>query len=209
MERLPTQPNADSILWEGHKPGDGAIYRRECLNPQSAGSIGVFWAKQAPGTRGADPEVVARQAVSRMRLSGPDIQSPKAGGTYVVGMPMWLHVGTSPTTYGPNRASATSGPVTVTAVARVSSITWTMGDGRSVTCQGPGTQYKPEFGRAPSPNCGHLYTHTSTGRSGRRFTITATSTWQVDWYGAGQRGGFTQIRTSRVRVAVGELQALG
>ncbi|WP_258017389.1 ATP/GTP-binding protein [Streptomyces noursei] len=124
-------------------------------------------------------------------------------------MPMWMHAGVSPTTFGPNTASATAGAVTVTATARVTGIRWAMGDGTTVSCPGPGALYKPSYGKRTSPDCGHAYTHTSADQSGSKYTVSATSQWQVDWVGAGQHGQFTMERTSQVRVSVGELQALG
>ncbi|WP_460120339.1 hypothetical protein [Streptomyces phaeofaciens] len=57
-----------------------------------------------------------------MKLAGPDIASPRATGKYLVGMPMWMWVNQSATTYGPNTASASAGGVTVTATAKVSKI---------------------------------------------------------------------------------------
>ncbi|WP_239471463.1 ATP/GTP-binding protein [Streptomyces sp. NEAU-S7GS2] len=210
MEKLKPQPPADSVMWNGHHPGDGgAIYTRECFTGNRIGSVGPFWSAKDPGAQTVDPAVVARQAVDRMRLSGPDIQSPRADGRYVVGMPMWLHVGQSPTTFGPNSASAAAGGVQVTATAKVVRIRWSMGDGSSVVCQGPGAVYRPSDGKRPSPDCGHVYRRTSAGQDDKRYTLTATSTWQVDWNGAGQQGQFTETRSAQVRVPVGELQALG
>ncbi|MGW7641748.1 ATP/GTP-binding protein [Streptomyces decoyicus] len=212
VSKLEPQPPADSVMWGGHKPGDGgAIYTRECFTGNKVGSVGPFWSAKAPGAQTVDPEVLARQAVDRMRLSGPDIQSPRADGTYVVGMPMWLHVGQSRTTFGPASATAAAGGVQVTATAKVTEIKWSMGDGSALTCRGPGAAYKPAYGKRPSPDCGHLYRRTSAGQDGKKFTVTATSTWQVDWNGAGQQGQgqFTEVRTAQVRVSVGELQALG
>ncbi|MFF7415681.1 ATP/GTP-binding protein [Streptomyces lydicus] len=218
MRRLSPQPPADSPVWGGHKPGQGAIYVPSCPYKPLAAAVGVdaaadltapFWAARQPAAAAVDPVMLARRAVSRMRLSGPDIQSPQPGRTYVVGMPMWMHVGTSPTTYGPNSASATAGAVTVTATAQVTGVEWAMGDGKTVVCTGPGTAYRSAFGKQSSPDCGHLYTRTSAAQPSHTFPVTATATWRIDWQGAGQQGHFTQTRSSQVRVSVGEVQALG
>jgi hypothetical protein len=214
--KLAPPPPVGSPLWEGHKPGDGDVYVRACAYDAGATAVGAgygrpgtFWSATTPAARSVDPEVLARRAVERMRLDGPNIQSPRAGGTYVVGMPLWLHVGQSPNTFGPTSKSASAGAVTVTATAEVANIKWSMGDGTTVTCQGPGTAYKPSFGKRPSPDCGHVYTHTSAGSGGKKYTVTARATWQITWTGAGQQGEFTTGRASQVQVPVGELQALG
>ncbi|GJF25027.1 hypothetical protein SHO565_55910 [Streptomyces sp. HO565] len=52
---------------------------------------------------------------------------------------MWLWGRQGETTYGPASATASAGAATVTATATVTSIRWTMGDGSTVTCTGPGT----------------------------------------------------------------------
>jgi hypothetical protein len=86
-----------------------------------------------------------------------------------------------------------------------------MGDGAAVTCTGPGTSYRGSESMADSPDCGHRYTHTSSGQPGEWFPLTATSTWTVDWEVAGggaDSGQFTEIRTSTVGVRVGELQVV-
>jgi hypothetical protein len=64
---------------------------------------------------------------------------------------------------------------------------------------------------ADSPDCGHRYTHTSSGQPGERFALTATSTWTVDWEvtgGGPDSGQFTEIRTTTAGVQVGELQVV-
>ncbi|MCX4911981.1 ATP/GTP-binding protein [Streptomyces sp. NBC_00687] len=201
------QPPASSDLWKGHKPGDGAIYMRACLTgPDNA--IDIFWAADPPAEAPVDPAVLARQAVDKMTLLGPDIASPQAAGKYTVGVPMWMWVNQSATSYGPNTASASAGAVTVTATAKVSKIVWRMGDGSSVTCNGPGTRYQASQGLNPSPTCGHVYDKTSAGSSGGRYPITATATWTIDWQGGGETGQLTEIRQTNMTVSIGELQVV-
>ncbi|MFD4588283.1 ATP/GTP-binding protein [Streptomyces sp. NPDC058434] len=173
--------------------------------------ISTFVADGAAGVPAIDPAVVAQQAVDKMRLTGPDIASPRPAGKYIVGVPVWMWVHQSPTTYGPNTASATAGGVTVTATAKVTKLVWKMGDGSTVTCNGPGTPYKASYGKQDSPTCGHTYTRTSASRSGGTYALTATSTWTVDWQvsGSGEAGQLTEIRQSQEQVAIGELQVVG
>lgn len=205
-EKIDPQPPADSLGWEGHKPGDGAVYRIWCVD---SGRTGLIWAPTAPEAAPIDPEVLARQAVDKMLLAGPDITiNPKPGGKGLVGMPVWMSVGQSPTTYGPNTASASAGAVTVTATAQVSSIRWDMGDGTSVTCNGPGTPYQKSFGLKASPDCGHVYKQPSSTQAGGKFKVSATATWAVNWQGGGQTGQLPQVRTSAVELTIVESQAV-
>lgn len=230
VQRLSPQPPAGSAMWEGHKPGQGAIYTRQCIfgpdNPAfrvGAPSSRTFWAATPPAATGPDPAQLAQQAVDKMLLKGPDINSPKpappsgcgkeakapAGfGCYTVGVPVWMSLGTSDTTWGPNRASASAGGMTVTATARVSKVLWTMGDGATVTCTKPGTPYKASYGARKSPDCGHLYARTSEDEKEGTYAVSATSTWDIDWNGGGQQGQLTETRTSQVRVNTTELQVV-
>ena len=165
-EKLDPQPPKDSVNGDGHSPDEGAVYRVTCTNPTRVGTIFVPNGSEPPAEQ-INPEAVARRAVDSMRLDGPDVASPRSDRRYVLGMPMWMWVRQSPTTWGPNTASATAGSVTVT--AKVTSIRWDMGDGTTVTCTGPGTPYDTSEGKAESPDCGHRYTKpSSTQKDGKR-----------------------------------------
>lgn len=203
------QPPAGSLDWEGHEPGDGAVYEQNCTRDDGRLTIGrMVWLAEPPQQETIDPAVLAQRAVDRMTLLGPDIASPRAAGKYVVGVPMWMWVNRSTTTYGPNTASASAGGVTVTATAKVSKIVWRMGDGATVTCRGPGTPYTGSAGMAESPTCGHVYAKTSAGVPGGKYEVTATSTWTIDWQGGGASGQLTEMRQSEVQVAIGEVQVV-
>ncbi|MEU5194507.1 ATP/GTP-binding protein [Streptomyces scabiei] len=204
------QPPVGSLDWEGHEPGDGAVYEQTCGWGGVDGDtiVRMVWLAEPPAQETADPAVLAQRAVDSMTLLGPDIASPRAAGKYTVGVPMWMWVNQSATTFGPNTASASAGGVTVTATAKVSKIVWQMGDGASVTCNGPGTPYQASEGMAQSPTCGHVYSKTSAGAKNGKFPVTATSTWTIDWQGGGQAGQLTEIRQTNGQVAIGELQVV-
>ncbi|MFD7708585.1 ATP/GTP-binding protein [Streptomyces sp. NPDC059786] len=203
------QPPAGSLDWEGHEPGDGAVYEQSCTRSQGLLTIvRMVWLADPPAQETVDPAVLAQRAVDSMTLLGPDIASPRAAGTYTVGVPMWMWVNQSATTYGPNTASASAGGITVTAVAKVSKIVWQMGDGASVTCNGPGTAYQASDGMAQSPTCGHVYSKTSAAARNGKYPLTATSTWTIDWQGGGAAGQLIQTRQTNVQVAIGELQVV-
>lgn len=209
-ELVKPQPPADSADWDGHKPGDGAVYEQTCGWGGIDGNtiVRLVWLADPPEQEAVDPAVLAQRAVDSMTLLGPDVASPRAAGTYTVGVPMWMWVKQSATTYGPNTASASAGGVTVSATAKVSKIVWEMGDGTSVTCDGPGTPYTSSRGMARSPDCGHVYSKTSASAAGGRFPVTATSTWTIDWQGGGQAGQLTEVRQTDVQAAVGEVQVV-
>ncbi|MFE7764194.1 ATP/GTP-binding protein [Streptomyces sp. NPDC057438] len=204
------QPPAGSLDWEGHEPGDGAVYEQTCGWGGVDGDtiVRMVWLAEPPAQETVDPAVLAQRAVDSMTLLGPDIASPRAAGKYTVGVPMWMWVNQSATTFGPNTASASAGGITVTATAKVSKIVWKMGDGASVTCNGPGTPYQASEGMAQSPTCGHVYSKASAGAKNGKFPVTATSTWTIDWQGGGQAGQLTEIRQTNGQVAIGELQVV-
>lgn len=215
-KKLDPQPPAPSKYWEGHDPADGgAVYVQRCRYYMESGTSNLITETVYGGPGGAppapavDPTVLAQQAVDRMRLRGPEIGiTPKPGGMGVIGMPVYMWTATGPETYGPNTASATAGAVTVSAVAKVSKIVWTMGDGKTVVCTTAGTPYKKSYGAEPSPDCGHRYTRPSSTEASGKYHVTATSTWTIDWTGGGTSGQLTEVRDSDVDIAVAEVQVV-
>ncbi|WP_159007162.1 ATP/GTP-binding protein [Streptomyces sp. NRRL S-813] len=212
--KLVPQPPPENLTMQDAKRrgGKGAAYQVIC---PSTGRFGVVWipdGQNQPAAPQIDPEVLARRAVDSMKLVGPKVANPKAGGKYVVGMPTWMWVDQTLTTYGPNSATATAGGVTVTATAEVSSISWDMGDGTpSVVCDGPGTKYTPSMGKTQSPDCGHVYDKASTDETGGKFHGTAKATWTVNWQvtgGPADAGSFTEVRQTQFTVDVREVQVL-
>lgn len=152
------------------------------------------------------PRVIARQMawylidrihLKPIRIGGTPLSSaPDSMG--LVGLPVWLWVDRpSPDTWGPNRASAGG----VSLVARVESITWSMGDGTTFSC-GLGTPWKPALGAGESPTCGHVYVKQGT------YTITATTHWVARWSGYGESGTIRLPLTARRTYRVGELQVI-
>lgn len=215
-KKLNPQPPASSKYWEGHDPAEGgAVYVRTCIYHMESGTSNTITEAVYGGPGGAPPPpavgpaVVAQQAVDKMLLQGPEIGiTPKPGGTGVIGMPVYMWTATGPETYGPNTASATAGAVTVSAVAKVSKIVWTMGDGKTVICTTAGTPYEKSYGAEPSPDCGHLYTRPSSTQPSGKYHVTATSTWTINWTGGGTSGQLTEVRDSDVDIAVAEVQVV-
>ncbi|MER6971185.1 hypothetical protein ABT304_09040 [Nocardioides sp. NPDC000445] len=212
IQAVDPAPPAGDPVWKGHEPGDGAVYN--CYQPQTS-LLTQIWSADPPegAASGPSPREVAQMAVEQMNLSAIDIGiTPEPGEDRVglVGMPVWLWVQQpNSQTYGPATASASAGGITVTATARVHQITWDMGDGTTITCDTPGTPYEASYGRKASPDCGHVYTLSSSRKPGEKYTVTASSSWVVNWQGAGQTGTIRLDGLSRsVQIAVGEAQVL-
>ncbi|MFG3399177.1 ATP/GTP-binding protein [Streptomyces parvus] len=209
--RLDPQPPPENAYWKGHDRSEkGAVYGVHCPGQQGARTVWIADGEAPDAAPVIDPEAVARRAAASMKLTGPTVASPRAAGEYVVGMPMWMWATPSPNTTGPISASATAGGVTVTATAKVTTIRWAMGDGTTVTCNGPGTPYTPDRGKAMSPDCGHLYERTAHDKPGGRFQGTATATWTITWTAPalGDSGQFAETRQTAWTARVGEVQVV-
>lgn len=148
---------------------------------------------QVPPGGGAplpSPEELARQAYSQLRLPSPSIAaSPE--GPQLVRLPTWMWIENG---WEPVSATASVPGVSVTATAKPTTVDWSMGEGGSRTCDGPGTHYTADQDpRSASPDCGYTYRRTS-GEKG--FSVTATVRWSVTWSGAGQSGTFDGLSTT-------------
>lgn len=212
LQPVDPQPPAGDPAWQGHEPGDGAVY--QCFQPQTDMVVYIWSQNPPPGSGGGPtPREVAEIAIDQMNLRAIDIgitPEPGADSIGLVGMPVWMWAANPDShTYGPATASASAGGITITATARVHQITWVMGDGNTVVCSTAGTPYRPSYGKKESPDCGHVYTHSSGGLADGRFTVTAISDWVVTWEGAGQTGTIRLNGLQRsVEIAVGEAQVL-
>ena len=142
-----------------------------------------------------------------MALTGPAIRlSIPADKFATVGVPVWLWTEVTPTTWGPNSATASVPGLSVTATAQARQIVWDTGDGRSETCRNPGTPYYT--GGVVSPTCQHVYERSSAQEPDTAYRVTATTTWDVTWTGGGTSGSLTVTRVSTGSVRVGEVQVL-
>jgi hypothetical protein len=208
------QPGDASKLWDGHRDGDGKPTGviHNCLAPGAPGGYeswySSFW---VPDTFSEemiriDPAEVAQRAVAAMKLRAGQLGAtplPGARARSVVGLPTWMWVADAgENTWGPITRTATAGPVSVTATAQVRDISYDMGDGTTVRCTTPGTEWTPAAGTTDSPDCGHRYTQPGD------YTITANSHWQVRWHGAGQTGTLTFTLTNTRNIEVTELQVV-
>ena len=180
------------------QPPSGAWYVYKCTGPGVRDTLyrpPVWIADGRPGPVPLpSPAELAAQARNQLRLPAPRIKANPAGDQ-LVSLPTWLWLDRS--SWGDVSATASVPGVSVTAVAKPTSVTWSMGDGSSVTCTGPGSPF-PTGGapRSASPDCGHTYTTSSAGQRADAFPVTATVKWTVTWSGAGQGGTLPDMTTS-------------
>lgn len=179
-----TDPDAEQVLGTGGAtPGQWVI--PTCAGPGVINPMPPFWVSGATPPAAevvqVNPVVVGEQAVKQLGFGSPSIEmAPPAGSPQLVGVATWLWL--APGSWHPLTASASAGPVTATATATPSRVVWDMGDGASVTCDGPGTPYS-----ASDPDASTDCSYTWPGPGS--FTVTATVYWSVTWTAAGAAGG--------------------
>ena len=201
-----TEPQADP---PPGGPADGAWYTPTCL----AGVQQPRWfdAPPAGAEPPPDPETVALQALAEIRLREPDLQiKPDPNGAGLVGLPVWLWVERGLETWGPISNDRTVRGLRVEITATVTNLTFDLGDGSPpVSCPSGGTPY-PRGATGPSPDCGHVFTKSSRQQPGQKFTVTATTTWTVNWTAStGETGTLgPQSREATVGVRINELQVV-
>lgn len=158
-----------------------------------------------------DPAELAQTAVSQMGLEAPEITStPNNTETLgAVGLPVWLWVANlGETTTGPNTTSASAGAVTVTATAKFTGMSIDMGDGTTIECDGPGTEY-PGTGIDPSPDCGHIYEQMSDDQPDGLYTVEITAHWTVTWdSNVGAAGEIPVDLTTSKQLRIGSYQTV-
>ncbi len=156
------------------------------------------------------PAVVAAQlgaqATADLRLPSPVIvMNPPTTSDQLVRVPTWMWMSNGSWTPQAATASVPGFSVTATAVPQVAR--WRTGDGKTVTCRGPGTPWRAGTDpRRPSPTCGHTYL-----RPAKNVAASATVSWRVTWRSAdGSLSGVGPplTTTASVRLSVIEAPAL-
>lgn len=157
-----------------------------------------------------DPEELARRALARITIRPPRIAvAPRRDtGPGLVGLPVWMWAENALETFGPEISrTATERGLTVEITAVFDRIVWDMGDGRTVTCTGPGTEYKVTGRHAGqrSPTCGY---HRGYAKAGD-YVVRASTHWTVTWRGGGESGEIPVTRTTgTVPIQIDELQVV-
>ncbi len=163
-----------------------------------------------PGGAPVPVEVVAAQlgaqAAADLQLPKPVLlMNPPTTSRQLVRVPTWMWM--SNDSWTPQTATASVPGFSVTATAVPEFARWAMGDGRTVTCRGPGTPWRSGTDpRRASPTCGHTYL-----RPGRGVLASATVSWKVSWRSAdGSLSGAGPALATRAsaRLSVVEAPAL-
>lgn len=163
-------------------------------------------ARPAPPTR-AEVESVARSLLGRLQIPeatpfvGPD-PSVNEWGMAVVGYPLWLWT----PDMAPFSTTVSGQGLSIAMSAQPVATTFSMGDGRSVTCATTQPYPAGTVPGTPSPVCGHVYETPSL--PGGTYTVTATTQWSVAWSALGYSGTLPVSRTASRSLPVGELQAV-
>lgn len=207
MRREVPQPPFDDPRWQGHT--DGSIWA--CVREQGydEGKHLVtkwVWLPGRPDTVVVDPLTLVYEAIATMQLAPPMINTaPAAGQVGLVNMPVWLWVDKTENTWGPIVRSASVPGLSVTATAQVKAVNWSMGDGSTVRCDGPGTPYDESMGVKVSPTCGHRYTKTSHKLPNCKYPVTATAQWDITWRSTlGDTGQIAMTEQAATQLRIGE-----
>jgi hypothetical protein len=169
------------IIWIGagsepDPPVEGTVYWIVC----SDGYVNIL--VYDPGNI-VDPGTLARRAFAELPLIYPSPRTaPPPTAKQLVGVRTWLWV--DPADWQPMSATATIVGLSATVTAQPTKVIWTMGDGSTVTCNGPGTPYDPKLPDSEqSSTCSHTYQHDGT------YTVRATIVWTVSWAATNGQGG--------------------
>ena len=225
------QPAAGTVWWDGHSAADGQVVLWVCTGGLTTATctyctvlVPHFAANGAAAAGGGapppppppTPEQLAQQAYQL--LSTPDPSMNFGPDPNRIAVKYWLYLWVDDP--GVVSATVTAGAVSVTAIAKMTSVIWTMGEpvsadnfgGRAapITCQGLGTNPGPSVDTTAEPaagTCAYMYqvrsTPERTGGSGT-WPVTATANWTITWAAnTGQAGTLAappRVSTTQVRV---------
>jgi hypothetical protein len=189
---------------------DPSLNSAGCGSPPTPPNPPQFGSDNFSG-RGNQPTAGQAAAIAVARLQLPKI-APGIGpppdinpwNMAAVGYPLWLWAD-GPTHIGPISDSVAG--LSVSLDAEVSSLTFRMGDGHTVTCAGSGhpwtTAVQPG---TESPNCGYTYARPSLPDN--KYTVAAIANWAVTWTSNGLSGVINVPVVDTAELPVGELQVL-
>jgi hypothetical protein len=222
----------------GYDPDDrdgGRLYRASCYPPAANEyELGPHWIYDDPplwaeaslvalpsppdgynGTPSSLGELWV-EAINRLQLRGPAIATaPPLHTAGIVRLPTWVWTERDEHVWGEVTATADARPEGpnewVTARAEAARIEWDMGDGgEPVVCEHPGVPWEPGMeDRQGHGECSYRYLSPSRDEDGGTFTITAVTTWRVEWWVNGVWDGELELRVgSAADFKVTEIQVL-
>ncbi|TDW94582.1 hypothetical protein EV137_1899 [Kribbella pratensis] len=203
LRRLQPQPPKSDPSWQGHT--DGAVWI--CVREQGNRFVTRWiWLPGRPDTVVVDPVTLVYEAIGEMRLAPPLIKTaPGVGQIGLVNMPVWMWVTKTENTWGPIVRSASVPGLAVAVTAQVKAINWSMGDGKTVRCEGPGTPYDKSMGVKGSPTCGHRYVKTSRKLPNCKYPVTAVAQWDITWQSTlGDSGQISMTQQAATQLRIGE-----
>jgi hypothetical protein len=163
-----------------------------------------------PANPGPDLEALARRAYDQVPLTFPVPRtSPAIDLEQITGLPTWLWV--DPASWRPVSARAELAGFWVEVTAEPRRVTWNMGDGTVVQCDGPGTAYDlSSADDAQSTDCDHVYQVVSAEEPAGRYLASARMTWAVTWRASTGAAGVLAdaSRTTTFDLVVSERQAV-
>lgn len=133
-KQIATPDAATQAALGGAGTGPGGWFEFVCGGPGTGG--GWAWLSFNSPNAPPAPVVLAWRALSRLNLPSPVIRVNPTG-QQLVHLPTWLWLGAD--SWRARSASAQVPGVAVTATATPQQVVWSMGDGMTVTCTGPGT----------------------------------------------------------------------
>jgi hypothetical protein len=196
----------------GSSPSQISVQDEICQNGAQQVGTPFTFTPISPASPTVSVRALVDQATKTMDAPAPQASlSPDANATQYVGLPVWTWL--PPTSWSRRSVSVSAGGVSLTMTATPVFSVWSMGDGGSVTCRGPGTPYPASSSRKPprlSPDCGYTYTRSSSAEPGGVFPLQVTTHWSVSWSTTtGLTGSEPDLTaTSSLGLHVSEIQAL-
>lgn len=167
---------------------EGTEYYQECWYVDTGT---VFHAERftyTPGEQGPNAYALAQVAHSRTPLRLPEPRmAPPIDADHLVGFATWLWV--DPGYWQPVQAHAEVPGVAVTVTAAPARLTWDMGDGSTVVCDGPGTPWNAHGPNAHTSDCSHTFRYASADQPDGRYHGSVTMEWDVGWRATTGEGG--------------------
>ena len=210
---VPADPSVAAAMGPGG-PGPGTWYFTNCeFSGLYASPYPPIWvpAGAAPGSAPSVPTLI-QQAKGQATLATPSVQL-NPPGDQIVNYRSWLWV--PRVEWSVVTASATAGGVTATVTAAPEKVVFSMGDGDSVTCDGPGVTYdssKPADQQ--STYCSYIWRTSSASEPGEEYRVTATIYYAVTTavHGAANPTpnlGIVASPAGEMPVRVAEVETLG